>query len=288
MVIAETILFLGILALCYGFFGGALIFLDIVDVSDYQGTDHIEPYQATALDYLPLFIGSLIGIWVVHQLIFKRSWSFSGFGRTEWHTQLLIGFILSFILIGLGFLILFLTGILSIQSVLFDGKLFFGFLLFFLVQASVEEFMLRSFLLPTIATRFSIVTGILFSSLVFTVLHAWNPNVSWISLVNIFLAGIMLGALYIKYGQIWAPIGLHVGWNFFQGSFFGFEVSGLGVYSLINVEVHGNEFITGGSFGLEGSLISTIMMVLVTYWIWRSSPRLFKGRYLSSLTESLT
>ena len=282
MIVAETALFIGILALCYGVIGGALVYLKIVDISEYSSSLEIEPYKAVLIDYLPLLIGSIISILVVHHLIFKRTLAFSGLDRSRIIRELMLGLGWSFLLIGLGFAILYLTGGLVIDQVDFIPRLFFGFLLFFIVQASVEEFMIRSFLLPTIAHRLNIPIAIFLTSFIFTILHGANPNVSFISLMNIFIAGILLGVLYIRYGRIWAPIGLHIGWNFFQGSFFGFEVSGLDVYSLIDSSETGHDLLTGGAFGFEGSIIASAFMIACTFWFWRGATHKFQGRYLYS------
>ena len=105
-------------------------------------------------------------------------------------------------------------------------------------------------------------------------------------MVNIFLAGMTLGIIYIHYDQIWAPIGWHAGWNFFQGPFYGFEVSGLPIDSAFTLIEKGPDFLTGGAFGFEGSILATISMILFSYFILKRSPSKFYGLYLHSHNTS--
>ena len=78
---------------------------------------------------------------------------------------------------------------------------------------------------------------------------------SWQALLGLFLSGLFLAYAYIRTRQLWLPIGLHLGWNFFEGSIFGFPVSGQYFYQVIRQTVSGPDLITGGAFGPEGGLI---------------------------------
>jgi hypothetical protein len=105
--------------------------------------------------------------------------------------------------------------------------------------------------------------GYLISSSVFGLLHATNPNASWISTLNLILAGLFLGLGFVLTGELAIPIGLHITWNFFQGNIFGFPVSGMksGV-SLISIQQGGPNLFTGGAFGPEAGLVG-IFAILV-------------------------
>jgi len=90
-----------------------------------------------------------------------------------------------------------------------------------------------------------------------------NPNLTIIAMVNLAIAGGVLGITYIYTKNIWYPVFLHVSWNYFQGPIYGFEVSGTQAASIISQKVSGNELITGGSFGFEGSIILTVLMIVL-------------------------
>lgn len=75
----------------------------------------------------------------------------------------------------------------------------------------------------------------------------------------------MLGAAYKYAGTLWFPIGIHWAWNFTQGNIFGLDVSGGGnEESIMNATLTGPDFITGGSFGTEASIITPILGVLLS------------------------
>ena len=97
----------------------------------------------------------------------------------------------------------------------------------------------------------------LLSSLWFGIAHLGNPNTDAkvFVAVGIFLAGVFLAYGYLSTKQLWLPIGLHIGWNFFEGVGFGFPVSGLDIYHLTRITVSGPELWTGGAFGPEAGLV---------------------------------
>lgn len=62
------------------------------------------------------------------------------------------------------------------------------------------------------------------------------------------------------------PIGFHITWNFFQGSVYGFSVSGIPPHGLFEIHIDGgNNLFTGGTFGIEGGLMATIFIVVSFY-----------------------
>ena len=128
------------------------------------------------------------------------------------------------------------------------------FVLFILVGWN-EELLSRGYHLQTIASGLNLLPGWILSSAIFGLLHIFNPNATWVSAAGIFFAGLFLGYGYIRTKQLWLPIGLHIGWNFFEGAGFGFPVSGLEIYRLLRHQVRGPELWTGGAFGPEAGLI---------------------------------
>jgi membrane protease YdiL (CAAX protease family) len=98
-----------------------------------------------------------------------------------------------------------------------------------------------------------------FLALGFAALHLGNPSLSWIGIANIFLGGLLLGLAYARYRRLWFPIGLHLAWNLMSGPILGHEVSGYESLTTVLVELDGGaEWLTGGEFGIEGSIWMTV------------------------------
>jgi membrane protease YdiL (CAAX protease family) len=141
------------------------------------------------------------------------------------------------------------------------------FLALFTLAAAVEEFVFRGYPLQVLAEgsrRW--IAGILLC-LPFTLGHASNPDVTMIGVTNIFLAGIVLVILYFQTRRLWLPISFHLSWNLAQSWLWGFDVSGIEIRNqLIVVTSTGPDLVTGGEFGLEGSILSTILFVAIVGW----------------------
>jgi membrane protease YdiL (CAAX protease family) len=129
------------------------------------------------------------------------------------------------------------------------------FLAVFVLVGWSEELMSRGYHLQTLASGLNLAWGLILSSAVFGMLHLANPHATLLSAAGIFLAGLFLGYAYIRTRQLWLSIGLHIGWNFFEGVVFGFPVSGLDVYRLVRTRIAGPTLWTGGAFGPEAGLI---------------------------------
>src|SRR5699024_11748572 len=101
------------------------------------------------------------------------------------------------------------------------------------------------------------------SELIFSIVHGTNPHVALLGLVDIALVGLLFAFMFDVTNSLWLPIGYHITWNFFQGNVFGFAVSGLPSDSIYSIEQQTESTLwTGGSFGLEGGLLATIVIAI--------------------------
>jgi uncharacterized protein len=144
-------------------------------------------------------------------------------------------------------------------------------LLAFILVGWNEELLSRGYHLQTLASGLNLFWGVIISSTIFGLLHLTNPHASWISSIGIILAGFFLAYAYVRTQQLWLPIGLHIGWNFFEAVVFGFPVSGIDLYSLIQIRVMGPEIITGGAFGPEAGLVLLPALLVGTVCVWMYS-----------------
>lgn len=135
----------------------------------------------------------------------------------------------------------------------------------FLIGALSEETLFRGYLLQTLARSKHILLGVLLTSLLFAFAHNNNPDVSYLALVNTFLAGIWFAAAYFKTRDLWFPLGMHFMWNWLQGPVFGINVSGIGDFSpdpVLRATDSGPAWFSGGSYGIEGGLACTVALLI--------------------------
>ncbi len=218
----------------------------------------------------PLIVGQIIefvaitgSVYIARRWLDKRSFTSLGL-KIDRHTltDILAGIGITFLLMGFIYALMSMMGWLTfkgfawqfdpISTVIENTLLFF---VGFIIVAWNEELWTRGYMLQTIASGMNLFWGVVISSAVFGMLHLGNPNATWVSAAGIFFAGLFLAYGYVRTKQLWLPIGLHLGWNFFEGVGFGFPVSGLDIYPLTRIEVHGPERWTGGAFGPEAGLI---------------------------------
>lgn len=102
--------------------------------------------------------------------------------------------------------------------------------------------------------------GLVLSSALFGLGHIFNPGATWSATLLISVeAGVLLGGAYMLTRSLWMPIGLHAAWNFTQGEVFDVPVSGLDSNGLVEAQLSGPTLLTGGTFGLEGSVIALVI-----------------------------
>ncbi len=141
----------------------------------------------------------------------------------------------------------------------------------FIAGAVFEEVFLRGYPLQTFARARLAAVGTILTSLIFATLHNSNPNATTLSWLNTFLAGVWFAAAYFKTRNLWFPIGLHLAWNWFQGSILGVNVSGLKELTaapLFQSTDYGPAWLTGADYGLEGGIACTVALVASTAVIW--------------------
>jgi membrane protease YdiL (CAAX protease family) len=221
----------------------------------------------TIIQYFDL-IGIFLLLWILMKYVDKEPFINLGFSLKGKMKDIILGMVLGFLLMAVGYSILILLGEIKFVSFNYDLKSIILLFLLFIAVSLVEETYVRGYVLKNLLKSFNPVISLIISSAIFALLHFFNPNVNYIALTELFIAGILLGISYVYTKNLWFPIALHLSWNFFQ-VMFGFNVSGMDTYSLIEFEILENNNINGGDFGFEGSYLSILFSLIMIYFLWR-------------------
>jgi membrane protease YdiL (CAAX protease family) len=151
-------------------------------------------------------------------------------------------------------------------------------LIAYIIVGFYEEILFRANLIANLSEGLNkksampakaVIWAFILSSLAFGLAHSINPNAALVAVINIILGGLFIGLPYVLSGELAISIALHISWNFFQGLFFGFPVSGvLENTSVIAIKQGGPPIWTGGAFGPEGGLIGSLAIILGCGFIW--------------------
>ena len=235
-------------------------YLEIEDMRDFLVAD-------TIIQYFDL-IGVLLLLWIMMRFVDKEPFIKLGFSLKGKINDIILGMTLGLLLMAVGYTILILLGEIKFIGFNYDLKNIILLFLLFIAVSIAEETYVRGYVLKNLLQSFNPIISLIISSAIFSLLHFFNPNVNYIALTELFIAGILLGISYVYTKNLWFPIALHLSWNFFQ-VMFGFNVSGMDTYSLIEFEIIENNNINGGDFGFEGSYLSILFSLIMMYFLWK-------------------
>jgi membrane protease YdiL (CAAX protease family) len=239
-------------------FVGSLV-ADAFVVGTEKGADNILQF---GIVYLIMGAGVFLITWIFRKFVDRESFESLGFGLKNRQQEAAIGFFSASALLGIGSLILIAAGFLNVYPGTFDPGRFMFQLVLMVAVTFIEEVMFRGYLLNNLMQSTSRWIALVISAVLFAVFHSTNPGITFLSTLNIFLAGIFLGLNYIYTKNLWFSIVFHFAWNFLQGPVLGYEVSGLQVSSLLQQSLSGPELWTGGRFGFEGSLLCPLLFAV--------------------------
>ena len=203
-----------------------------------------------------------------------RKLPFSGLGLSlkGWGRSLLRGALFVVFLYVVGFGLSLLLGAVEVVGFLFSPiSLLVSLLLYFFV-AVTEEVIGRGFILGRMLDGgINKFVALFISAVLFSLMHLFNPNFAFVPFLNIMVAGCFLGASYIYTRNLCFPIALHWFWNWIQGSVLGYKVSGneFSNENLLILHFPEENLINGGTFGFEGSILCSLLLVLGTVFILR-------------------
>lgn len=249
----------------------------------------IEDYSLIIISILAL--SATIAVWISRKWFDKKSVVSLGL---LWNKQaikdLLFGFLLSFGMAALFFLVLYTLGFLDLKDINFNGivpgesvnfvkfmsVVTLGSLSLMLLETILvgywEELVFRGYIFQNMIQGLGIVTAIVISCILYGLIHASNPNATWLSTAIIVGFGYLRIYGYLSTKMLWLSMGMHIGWNFFQGPIFGFAASGHKKATLLSHTLTSDkDYLTGGAFGPEGSiLIIPILIAALLLMKWYS------------------
>ncbi len=233
------------------------------DVLDARNTLILEGVQA----------GLLLVATVITALIERRSLAKLGFGLNNavmrFVTGTIVGLVAMSALIGL----LYLCHAITLGAPLLHGGDIWRsggmWLAAFLFVGLSEELAFRTYLQQTLTRGLNFRWALVILSVLFAAAHIGNGGENPIGLANVVVAGVILALSVWRTGTIWWAVGFHMAWDWAQSFLFGVADSGhpaVGSY-MVSKPV-GADWLSGGSVGPEGSLLATIVMVIVGILIW--------------------
>jgi hypothetical protein len=129
------------------------------------------------------------------------------------------------------------------------------------IAAASEELVYRGYPFQILIQATGPFAAVFLMSAAFGFGHHFNPNATWLGTFNTFLAGVLLSLAYLRTRSLWLPYGIHIGWNLAIGVGLGLPVSGVRLDSIWTTSVGGPSWLTGGSFGPEGGILATIVII---------------------------
>jgi membrane protease YdiL (CAAX protease family) len=183
------------------------------------------------------------------------------------------GLLLGFAFISLIMLIMYLTGGYNVSGFNSIAALW-PFLIMSIQAGIVEEILSRGIIFRIAEEGVGTWLSVLLSAFIFGFMHLGNANATVFSSVSIALtAGVILAMLYVTTRQLWVPIGMHIGWNLTLGGIYGAPVSGGEPGGILVARFSGPDWLTGGAFGPEASVITLTVFILFGIYLIRKSIR---------------
>ena len=119
----------------------------------------------------------------------------------------------------------------------------------------------------SVAAKTNIVFAIIINSVLFSLIHLGNPNVTILGMLNIILVAVFFSIYAIWRGNIWGAGAIHSAWNFTLSCVIGINISGISTPSIFTSDLSGSKLLTGGGFGFEGGVVLTILLLLLIIFL---------------------
>ena len=196
----------------------------------------------------------------------KTTYDYYGFSKENNLVAIKAGFGLAiFSVVGVVAILLISNNVSLTLSNDFKISIIIILIILVLIQGFLEEIVFRGYLMTRLAAKKGKWIAIILSSLFYLVFRMSNPTTSKLDLINIFLISIVMSLLYWYFDNILVIAIFHAFWNCISGVILGFNISGIRVSdSLFAVKaISDKQILIGGSYGIEGSIISTVFFAIL-------------------------
>lgn len=168
--------------------------------------------------------------------------------------EVLVGIVLAVFAVGLIISAALLSG-----ATINAGEVLYESIYGTLLTALTEELIFRGMMLRAIEQRFGGMMGVFLSSMVFAGAHLFNTTCTSVAFINIALAGMVFGAMYMLTRSLWMSISFHAAWNFIEYSVFGRSPDPM-IFAGVPEQ---SRWLFTGEYGIEQGLCTTIILVLI-------------------------
>lgn len=221
------------------------------------------PSSALVVRESILAAAAVMGLLFVGRVIERREPKDFGLATVGGLRDVAIGFLVGAVIMSLVVAVLAAGGWYRVTSIGVKGLTGAHFpiaLLLFLMVGVFEEVLFRAIVFRISEEGLGSILALVLSSLIFGLVHLGNDNASLVAGVAIALeAGVLLSAVYMFTRSVWMAVGIHWSWNFFEGPVFGTPVSGNRFLLLIESELRGPTWLTGGAFGPEAGIVALVV-----------------------------
>lgn len=227
---------------------------------------------------LIMYYGYVIVISVIllyWKLIEKKS--LSEIGLTNHIGSYFIGVLTAVLMLSIIIGMITLTGNIEYHGI-FERKNLLLLVLFgggFIIQGTMEELLCRGFLFYTLKDKISLPVAVTISTIMFIIPHwsslfAGETIYGVIGIINLILISLIFSLLTICFQNIWAACGLHSFWNFILSSILGLNLSGnnKNTTAIFNMQSVGNNIWNGSIYGIEASVITTLILGIFLILLW--------------------
>lgn len=242
------------------------------------GGPSVSSSREVAFQWLSL-ASVVLATWVMLRKVEKLSWSSVGLDRAALNPRALLGgTALGAFTIGMTGLLLFAGHMLRIDRTITGswwGEAGHSAVVL-LPAAFFEELFIRGYLFSVLRRFAGWRMALIFTSVVFGLLHMWNPGADAESILAVVVAGFFLGAILLATRSLYAAGAAHFAWNWVMAGAFHIAVSGIPSADVDYRTVEtGPDWLTGGPWGPEGGLAAVALMFVAIFYLY--------GRYLRGM-----